>query len=218
MRKKQFYLLCTFMVIGCANAQFSAAQVRQNDTATPFSLLLGDTQTESQNAGRSKAVANTNRRIPINSIDGRRLKAGMNGYEYKDTQGGRVMFEGLGDVEAGDADQLIYQIPSNSDRAQNLIAQFEAQYGSPDVRKADEQIWYIKNPNIQRGQAKIITLRVTDAAGTLTINADRMPITRRGELLVKPQRRLPRQNLQNQNQKNNASPATIQPKVEDDPT
>ena len=207
MKRNIVYSLCLTLVFGSVNAQFAAAQTKTADAETPFTLIL-------EPSSKSGQAANMERRKTVSVIAGRRMKPGMRGFAYKDEQDGTITLAGPNSASGANADQLVYKISSNSSRARSLIAGIETRYGQPDIQKPRERIWYIKNPNVQLGQAKIITLTVSDKAGQLTINADRMPITRRGELLVKPLRKRPKQNVQKDITKTPAA----KPRIDHDPS
>ena len=188
-KTKCFLILwCTIMVGGAHNA---AAQSKPDAVETPFTLLLGkglSSETFSENPSQ---LASLQQRKSLKTVSGRRLKAGIKASEYLDGRGGNITLAGLNNENDVNADQIIYQIPAFSKHARSLITAMESRYGQADEIKNGERIWYIRNPDMKYGQAKIITMRMRKTTGKLIIIADRTPISRRGELLIKPQRKLP---------------------------
>ncbi len=196
-----------FWVIGCVfivlSAHSAVAQSKKDTAETPFTLLLGS----GQNPEKLSSLANLPQRKSLRTVSGRRLMAGVRASEYLDDRGGRITLSGLSNESDTNADQIIYQIPARSERAKNLVATMKSRYGQPDEIIDGDQIWHIRNPDMRRGQAKIINMRIRQTAGTLTIIADRTPITRRGELLVKPPRKL---SVRSQTSTRNTQKATAQ--------
>ena len=195
MRNKTFKAAA--LIILFANSGFLNAEAQVSDkmdvnfTDTPFAIL-----TQSQPNSRLKSVEsfqnlNPVQKLGINDVAGRHVKGGMTAYEYSDHQGGHITVLGLNKSDQKNADQMIYKIPARLPHATNLKAQLEHKYGPPDKVIGNEKIWYIPNVERKHGQAKIITMRLKQVAGELVISADRTPITRRGQLLVKPVRQQP---------------------------
>lgn len=195
MRKRVKSLLivgCVCVIMGShtARAQSNLSQSKKSIVETPFTMILGRDQSSELTAGKSPNIANQQQRKTLRTMSGRRLKAGIRASEHFDNQGGHIVLAGLNSETDANADQIIYEIPTASKTATALLEKLETRYGQPDEAKGNERIWHIQNPDMRNGQAKIITLRVSETGGKLRIDADRTPITRRGELLVKPQRQI----------------------------
>jgi len=201
MRKIIIKAACLVTLFASSGFLPAAAQIDDtvdvNFAETPFAIL-------SQNQPDQRVKSATTLKIPsqtqtqtqtqrrkIDSIADRHVKSGMTAYEYNDHQGGHITVMGLNKIDQNTADQMIYKIPARLPHATNLKAQLERKYGPPDKVIGNEKIWYIPNIERKHGQAKIITMRLKQVAGELVISADRTPIARRGELLVKPVRRQP---------------------------
>lgn len=188
-RTKCFLILwCIIMVGGEHNA---AAQSKPDVVETPFTLLLDIELSSETFSEKPSKLANLQKRNSLRTVAGRRLKVGIRASEYLDGRGGRITLAGLSNESDVNADQIIYQIPARSKHARSLVTVMESRYGQADEIKNGERVWHIRNPDMRHGQAKVITMRMRETAGKLTIIADRTPIIRRGELLVKPQRQLP---------------------------
>jgi len=168
------------------NAQSLSSKIQSSSSnlVTPFDMLLDmgrnlDVPADEQ-INRSKATVGKQKQSNIKY----RQRPGMHVHDYIDENGGQVVVDRLSGVEDLNADNIRYSIAAGSIRAKNLMTLIREQYGTANEQRGNMQIWYIQNPDIRDGQAKIITLRAQEVNGQISISADRTPITRRRKTIV----------------------------------